>query len=120
MIVSTINNNKIYEQENNVTMINIEALNCVVYDEAGVLKNVNELCDYVINNNNESCVDKIYFEDNDVIINLNFVNSNDDTLSFEISDIIGCSNVDAVVFVVDDRVDSNKSSTSNILIDHRI
>lgn len=101
-------------------MISIEDPECVVYDESGILKTVNELCDYVINNNNVNCIDKIHFEDNDFIVNLNGVNSNDDILPFKTSDIIGCSNVNAVVPVVDDRVDSNESSTRNNFIDYTI
>ena len=38
-------------------MINIEDLECVVYYENGVLKNVSEQCEYVITNSNESTVD---------------------------------------------------------------
>ena len=40
-------------------MINIEDLECVGYDQIGILKNVNELCEYLINNSNESSVDKL-------------------------------------------------------------
>ncbi|KAF0715859.1 Uncharacterized protein FWK35_00033945, partial [Aphis craccivora] len=101
------------EQENN-EIINIDDLECVVYDEAGVLKNVNALCNYVINN--ENCVDnKINLEDNDVnIVNLTDIISNHDTLSIRNLNDISSNNYDVNDYVVHEKVDSN----DNTLTDH--
>lgn len=101
------------EQENN-EIINIDDLECVVYDEAGVLKNVNALCNYVINN--ENCVDnKINLKDNDVnIVNLTDIISNHDTLSLRNLNDISSNNYDVNDSVVHEKVDSN----DNTLTDH--
>lgn len=101
-----------YEQENN-EIINIEELECVVYDEAGVLKNVNALCNYVINN--ENCVDnKINLEDNDVnIVNVIDIISNHDTLSLRNLNDISSNNYDVNDSVVHEKVDSNDNTLTN-------
>ncbi|KAL4126158.1 hypothetical protein QTP88_010384 [Uroleucon formosanum] len=91
---------------------------CVVYDEAGVLKNVNDLCNYVINN--EGYVDNPnHLEDNDVnMLNLTNIISNNDTLSLENCNVINSSSFDADDSVVHDNINSNDLSISNICTDH--
>lgn len=105
------------KQENNA-IINIEDLDCVVYDEAGVLKNVNDLCNYVINN--EGYVENPnHLEDNDVnMLNLTNIISNNDTLSLENCNVINSSSFDADDSVVHDKINSNDLSISNICTDH--
>ncbi|KAL4132185.1 hypothetical protein QTP88_009392 [Uroleucon formosanum] len=94
------------------------ATDCVVYDEAGVLKNVNDLCNYVINN--EGYVDNPnHLEDNDVnMLNLTNIISNNDTLSLENCNVINSSSFDADDSVVHDKINSNDLSISNICTDH--
>lgn len=105
------------EQENNATL-NIEDLECVVYDKAGVLKNINDLCNYFINN--EGCVDNtINLEDKDVnIVNLTYIIFNHVTLSLENCNVISFSNYDADDPVVHEKVDSNDLSIGNMFTDH--
>lgn len=85
-----------------------------MYDEAGVLKNVNDLCNYVINK--ENCVDnKINLEDNDVnIVNLTDVISNHDTLALRNINGIYSNNYNVDDSVVHEKIDSN----DNTLTDH--
>lgn len=103
------------EQKNN-EIINIEVLQCVVYDEAGVLKDVNDLCNYVINN--ENCDDNtINLEHTtyDVnVVNLTDIISNLDTLSLENLNVIGSNNYEADDPVVHEKVNSN----DNTFTDH--
>lgn len=105
------------KQENNA-IINIEDLECVVYDEAGVLKNVNDLCNYVINN--EGYVENTnQIEDNDVnIVNLTDIIFNHDTLSLENCNVISSSRYDADDSVVHDKINSNDLSIGNICTGH--
>lgn len=92
---------KVVENEAN-DAINIEYFEFVVYDENGILKNVNDLCDCVVNNNSYTNV-----EENNEFLNSNSINSNNSTLTLN-NDII--ENINSIA-VIEIRVSSN-----NVLI----
>lgn len=85
-----------------------------MYDEAGVLKNVNDLCNYAINN--EGYVDSTnHLEDNDIN---NIVNLTDIIFSLENCNVISSSSCDADDSVVHDKINSNDLSIGNICTYH--